>query len=305
MAYGIINRTITRLIYAKGRISGYFMNNQFGRDIKKTRFSKTWWSARWIAVLESFGWANRLQRGRTYARYGNVLNFEITKGRITAQVQGRKSKPYSVEINFDILNKQDWDKVADLMAKQAAYSVKLLNGEMPQNIEDAFVSSKINLFPGKSKDIKAKCSCPDWANPCKHIAAVYYLVAEAFDNDPFMIFLLRGCSKDEIISTLRRKRMIENTVSEGSADTRKDAIVLLQEEKPEPLRKTPQQFWKYGDSFDSIQIKISEPEVEMELIKQLGKPDFWESKHDFLKLMSRCYSKIKNKCLELAFKNEK
>jgi uncharacterized Zn finger protein len=78
------------------------------------------------------------------------------------------------------------------MASQAIFAAKLLSGEMPQNIEEAFAEAKVSLFPTSEQDLDTECSCPDWANPCKHIAAVYYLLAERFDEDPFLIFKLRG-----------------------------------------------------------------------------------------------------------------
>src|SRR5437588_12759165 len=92
------------------------------------------------------------------------------------------------------------------MASQAIFAAKLLAGEMPQDIEEAFSAVQISLFPLATTDLDTDCSCPDWANPCKHIAAVYYLLAERFDEDPFLIFKLRGRTKEQIIQVLREKR---------------------------------------------------------------------------------------------------
>ena len=167
---------------------------------------ETWWSKRWIHVLESLGMGARLDRGRSYARRGQVVSIDVQKSVVTAKVQGSRPKPYSITIRLVSLSDKDWDKVIDIMASQAIFAAKLLSGEMPQNIEEAFVEAKVSLFPRSGKDLDTDCSCPDYANPCKHIAAVYYILAERFDSDPFLIFKLRGRTKEEIIQALRKKR---------------------------------------------------------------------------------------------------
>ena len=167
---------------------------------------ETWWSKRWVGVLESFSLGTRLTRGRSYARQGQVISIDVESGIVKAKVQGSRPKPYSVQIKLEPLSNQDWDRVTDAMASQAIFAAKLLAGEMPTNIEEAFNAVNVSLFPTAVTDLDTDCSCPDWANPCKHIAAVYYLLAERFDEDPFLIFKLRGRTKEEIIEALREKR---------------------------------------------------------------------------------------------------
>ncbi len=167
---------------------------------------KTWWSKRWIGVLESFNMGARLGRGRSYARRGQVMSIDVQEGLVTAKVQGSQRAPYKIKIALKPLSQKDWNKVAEAMAEQAIFVAKLLAGEMPQNIEEAFEAAKVPLFPKSSRELETDCSCPDWANPCKHIAAVYYLLAEQFDDDPFLIFKLRGKSKEQLINELREKR---------------------------------------------------------------------------------------------------
>src|SRR5438128_9744848 len=82
------------------------------------------------------------------------------------------------------------------------YAAKLTSGEMPNDIETVFRSASLSLFPEKRKDLKTDCSCPDWSNPCKHVAAVYYLLGEEFDRDPFLIFKMRGLARDELVGLL-------------------------------------------------------------------------------------------------------
>src|ERR1051326_5203086 len=167
---------------------------------------ETWWSKRWVGVLESFSLGTRLTRGRSYARQGQVISIDVEPGIVQAKVQGTQPTPYAIKIKLKPLSEDDWEKVTEAMASQAIFAAKLLAGEMPTNIEEAFDAVNVSLFPVARTDLETDCSCPDWANPCKHIAAVYYLLADRFDEDPFLIFKLRGRTKEQIIEALREKR---------------------------------------------------------------------------------------------------
>ncbi|HXR66411.1 MAG TPA: SWIM zinc finger family protein, partial [Ktedonobacteraceae bacterium] len=169
---------------------------------KQGAIGSTWWSRRWISVLESFSMGNRLTRGRIYARQGQVVSIDVDPGEVMARVQGSQPRPYTVSIQLKPLADEQWERVSDAMAAQALFAAKLLAGEMPRNIEEAFSAAHLALFPTAEQDLVTSCTCPDWANPCKHTAAVYYLLAERFDEDPFLIFKLRGRSKSEIIEAL-------------------------------------------------------------------------------------------------------
>src|SRR5438105_6423224 len=201
------------------------------------QIGETWWSKRWIAVLESFNMGTRLTRGRSYARQGQVISIDVEPGIVKAKVQGSQPKPYKVEIRLKSLSDQDWEKVAEAMAFQAIFAAKLLAGEMPKNIEEAFSAVQLSLFPTALKELETNCSCPDWANPCKHIAAVYYLLAERFDEDPFLIFKLRGRTKEEIIETLRAKRV--ETLPSENANT---SAGTLETEAPTELTENLETF---------------------------------------------------------------
>jgi uncharacterized Zn finger protein len=166
----------------------------------------TWWSQHFIAVLETFGIGSRLQRGKRYARAGQVLTMEVTAGQVTASVQGSRAKPYRVFIETDVLTAAEWEAIESAMASSAVFAARLLADEMPEEIEEAFADSSTSLFPASADELDSACSCPDWENPCKHIAAVYYLLAEAFDGDPFLIFAWRGRTKKELLTGLRARR---------------------------------------------------------------------------------------------------
>ena len=258
---------------------------------KRGSIGDTWWSKRWVSVLESFGWSNRLERGRRYARKGQVLDFELSAGKVEATVQGSVNKPYSVTIEIKPITEKAWDHVIEEMSKKAIFAAKLLAGEMPDDIEEAFEAEDISLFPEKSKDMKTHCSCPDSANPCKHIAALYYILAEEFDRDPFMIFKLRGRTKDEIISSLRQKRTDESLPEP-------EIISDVAEVKEVPL--SMDDFWEGGES-ESFSVNISPPDVSAAIIKRLGTPQFWDSKEDFVDKMGGYYEEISRRAIETAY----
>jgi len=167
---------------------------------------ETWWSQRFIDVLESFNMQGRLTRGRSYARSGQVLELAVGPGEVKALVQGSRAKPYRVRIEVKTLSRKDWRRVEGAMAASALFIAKLLAGEMPADIEEAFEGCNLSLFPASKRELRTECTCPDWENPCKHIAAAYFILAEQFDEDPFLIFAWRGRTKEELLEQLRSRR---------------------------------------------------------------------------------------------------
>ncbi len=164
---------------------------------KRGAIGEQWWSRRFIDVLESLGMSGRLARGRNYARAGQVLGFEISCGYVAAQVQGSRPKPYRVRIQVTPLTTPQWRRVEQALAGQALFRAKLLAGEMPREIEEVFANCGTPLFPRNARDMEMSCSCPDWEVPCKHLAAVCYVLAEAFDLDPFGILAWRGRDRED------------------------------------------------------------------------------------------------------------
>ena len=252
-------------------------------------FGSTWWSKKWIEVLESFGWENRLQRGRSYARKGQVIDIDIKKGKVGSHVQGSSPRPYKIDIEMKQILDKDWDNALDAMSEQAIFAAKLLAGEMPNDIEDAFKSAKVSLFPMK-KDINTRCSCPDSANPCKHIAAVYYLLGERFDEDPFLIFLLRGRSKEEIMALLRSRR---SAIDQTSEENDEDEIGVASAVIIESLElANNQSFWELKSPIDDLRVSINPPNVEMAIIKRLGELPSWTSQKRFSDFIKPIYSAV-------------
>jgi uncharacterized Zn finger protein len=170
------------------------------------QIAQTWWSQRFIAVLEDIGLGSRLARGRSYARKGQVVSLDVTAGSVTALVQGSRARPYRVRIGVAAFGKQEWAQAESALATSAWYAAQLLAGEMPDNIEDVFTGLGLSLFPATARDLSLDCSCPDSAVPCKHVAATFYLLAESFDDDPFAILAWRGREREDLLANLQAAR---------------------------------------------------------------------------------------------------
>ncbi|MGH3856959.1 MAG: SWIM zinc finger family protein [Pseudonocardiaceae bacterium] len=168
--------------------------------------AQTWWSERFLEVLETIGMGNRLQRGRSYARSGQVISLDVGPGSVTAQVQGSRARPYRVRIGIAAFGKSQWAQAEGALAGNAWYTAMLLSGEMPEDIEDVFAGLGLSLFPSAERDLSLDCSCPDHAVPCKHLAATFYLLAESFDDDPFGILAWRGREREDLLANLRAAR---------------------------------------------------------------------------------------------------
>lgn len=224
-----------------------------------TQPNREWWAQRWIDVLESFGWVRRLARARNYAREGNVLQIEFRGAKVSALVQGTAPDPYKVSLSLDPFSDEQWQYVIETLAERAIFSAKLLAGEMPQNIEEVFTANGLSLFPFTKFDIHSKCSCPDPANPCKHIGAVYYLLGDRFSEDPFVLFQLRGRAKEQIITALRQLR------SNGS-----EAEAVLPQPEVQPEAIAPQQFWHYKEQLEPSLVVITPPPSTETVLDVLG-----------------------------------
>jgi uncharacterized Zn finger protein len=247
---------------------------------KRGAFGESWWAKRWIAVLESFNIGARLTRGRSYARSGQVLSIDIDKGVIKSKVQGSRSTPYDITIKVKTLDAADWKKLADSLSTEAIFAAKLLAGEMPQEIEQAFAAAKLSLFPEKRGDLQTNCSCPDWSNPCKHIAAVYYLLGEEFDRDPFLIFKLRGSTREEFIKMLG---------ATGAAQSKSEPVEETPSLPPDPLQTDAASFWSGGKLPDDFFGEVRLPPVSAALPKRLGNFPFWRGSQRFLDAIEPVY----------------
>lgn len=260
---------------------------------KKGNIGETWWSKRFIGALEMIGIGSRLQRGRSYARKGQVISISIDDAVVHAQVQGTRPKPYSITISFTQFTNQQWNEIFNALSSQALFTAMLLGGEIPKEIETVFASVRLSFLPSTHKDIKTDCSCPDYANPCKHIAAVYYILAEKFDRDPFLIFTLRGRNREAVLEELRKRRSSMDEVVEKPDPAHMGVHEPKRSIGPR-LSECLDTFWDAGDTLDSFPIYLHiKPELEAAALKRLGPSRFKIGNKDLSDLLVPVYAKAR------------
>ena len=258
---------------------------------RRGAFGRSWWARRWIAVLEGFELGGRLSRARAYARRGQVVSISIDKGRVEAVVQGSRPDPYAVTIETKTLPAAEWTRLAATLTREARFAAKLLAGEMPADVEDAFGLAGLSLFPAQREDLRTACSCPDWSNPCKHIAAVYYLLGEEFDRDPFLIFRLRGLDRDELIRLLGRAAATTPSSLEGGREVRRKA--------PAALSADASAFWQGGELPEDLLGEVEAPPVAAALLGRLGPFPFWRGRQPFVEALEPVYHAASARGLEV------
>lgn len=224
---------------------------------------REWWTQQWLDLINTYRFKKRLERGWQYAREGKVLSIKFPDKEVIAIVQGSDPKPYQVSLGLDTLSDEDWEYVIENMSQRAVFSAKLLAGEMPHNIEDVFAAAGKTLFPLSLSDVRSRCSCPDPKNPCKHISAVYYLLGDRFGEDPFVLFQLRGRTKEQILSALRQRRGME-----GEENTQLNS----DENSAKSNSQVPKvdRFWEYNQQLESSLVVIVPPPSSETVLDILG-----------------------------------
>ena len=261
---------------------------------RRGAFGRSWWARRWLAVLEALQVGGRLSRGRAYARRGQVMDVAISEGLVEARVQGSREEPYEVAIRMAPLAPALWQRVARVLSGEAVFLARLLAGEMPDDIEKAFAKAGVSLFPTRLSEIVTRCSCPDWSNPCKHIAAVYYLLGEEFDRDPFLLFALRGSSRDDLL------RQVEEAGESARRRKRRKAEAAAGEETPTPLAAaSPASFWRPGPLASGVAEESLAPAQAAALLVRLGPFPFWRGTEPLPDALQDVYARAAASALEL------
>ncbi|MGK7917959.1 MAG: SWIM zinc finger family protein [Prochloraceae cyanobacterium] len=272
------------------------------------QFSRTWWGKRFIEALEAFTDSARLGRGRSYARNGKIKEYGISQGKITARVRGSvnpyfgvyKEPLYNTTIEIKRIAAADWSKAIAILGSKASWVSKLLMNEVPDNIEEAFTQLNLHLLPHSRQDFKTSCSCPDWSNPCKHIAGVYYLVASSLDQDPFLLFELRGIERSKLQLELA-KSPLGKVLSEA---------IETEEIPPEPVasyqtrpEKVPaheslslKEFWLGAKRLPQTVEAASPASIPAIALKKAGDfPPFWPKDISFIEVMEELYQRVRSK----------
>jgi uncharacterized Zn finger protein len=265
-------------------------------------FAKSWWAARWIGALEKVVDARRLARGRTYARGGQVLALEEERGGVRAVVQGSRPAPYNVTIKLRPINRGQWRAVIDALAGRALFAAQLLAGEMPQEIDQVFAAAGCSLFPTTRGELETSCSCPDAANPCKHVAAAHYILGEQIDDDPFLLFRLRGRTEEQVLAALRTRRSNSRVAEEPA-----DYTAANTAEAAPALDADLEHFWRSGGAAGAstaapIPIAIKPPAAPLPLLKRLGQPAFLDENLE--QVLGPAYRAMQQAALAAAFEEE-
>jgi uncharacterized Zn finger protein len=244
-----------------------------------------------MSALDGFGWASRLARGRSYARNGRVLDIEISPGMVRAMVQGSRQMPYRIEMAFEPFSEPVWDRVIGALARQAIYVAKMLAGDLPADVVQLCEVAEAPLFPDHPDEMSMRCSCPDWAIPCKHVAAVHYALAAELDRDPFLLFRLRGRTREELTSALRARRVAFGSTG-GVPSVMPDELPDDVEDEDAAggeavLSVGP--FWRTGPELDDLHFEIRSPDVPGAVLRLLGPPPAWGSHDDLLARLHELY----------------
>lgn len=252
--------------------------------IRMKKAGTTWWGQRWIEALEVVlrGDAGRLARGKTYARAGRTHDLVVEGGQVTAKVTGSRTTPYVVTIALTHLDDAVWKNAVDGMAQKAQFSAELLAGQMPPQIDDVFREAGVSLFPKQRSDLRTSCSCPDWGDPCKHVAATHYVLGEALDRDPFLLFELRGRTKKQVVTALRNARGMPVEASRKRAKGAKEAKAtpeIHDHEVPTVQlgKLDPADYDRPREALPTLSFVFDEPALHGGLLRQLGTPATWES----------------------------
>ena len=248
-----------------------------------------WWVEQWMELINSYRFKKRLERAWEYARSGNVTSIRFEGRRVHARVQGTEEEPYKVKLWLDVLSDDDWNYVLDALTQKARWSAQLLAGVMPADIERAFAASGKRLFPFKLQEVRSECTCPDKANPCKHVSAVFYLMGERFSEDPFVLFQLRGRTRSQLLADLakrRRKALAKRAGASGEETPQPDAIAALR--RAHPSIQDPNRWWRYDAALDPELVVIT-PALEGDtgldaagLLPLAADPRFPQANRNFL-----------------------
>lgn len=236
---------------------------------------QTWWARCFVNLipLHTPADAARARLGRSIAGGGRVLTLEIGPGRVRAEIRQGAKPELNTGLRLAILSDEIWKRAVAFLEEKAHFSAKLLAGELPENIEEAFADSR-GLIPENLTELRPFCSCGAGKTPCEHVLAVLYLLAERLDDDPFTLFLVRGRSREDLLEALRRKRQVVGSPSAPEVETPRWNWPA--DERPPatlPLPADPALFW--GRPPTAISIPGSErPFVPLSVLQRIGLPPF-------------------------------
>ena len=187
-----------------------------------TKIAFTWWGKAWCDNIARYAdFSNRVDRGKKYVRAGCVIDLEVERGEISAIVQGSRKDPYEVKVTIDPISDAAFDALLERCASRAKTLDSLVEGDFPDELKQALSDPKGGLFP-TPREIHFGCSCPDVASMCKHIAAAIMAVAPGLDNNPLLLFELRGVDTQKLISRTVEQKL---DLMLANADVRTERVM--------------------------------------------------------------------------------
>ena len=272
-----------------------------------TMMVRTWWGEKFLRVLERCMDSGRLRRGRSYSGPGRLLEFEIDGHTARAKVRGNvnpyfgvyREPRYQVSVSLKQFTSTDWDRIAGQISHHAAILSQLLMNEMPTNIEGFFASRRLQLLPEKGSDLISRCSCPDYASPCKHVAGVYYKIASLLDRDPLLLFQLRGMQFARLREKLATSPLGQALLDQLGEDTMEMQYDAHRYSAPTciPMDKTDlKSFWHGAPPLPEVNVIPEGPVTPAILVKKGGDfPGFWHHGNSFIEMMEPIYLRIVNR----------
>jgi uncharacterized Zn finger protein len=272
---------------------------------------RTWWGKKYIEALEGFIDAGRLARGKGYANESRIKQWAMEGNCISAEIRGNanpyfgvyKEPLYQTRIELRPIDAGDWKEVIRQLGSQAAFISRLLLNEVPDNIEEPFEDLGLHLLPRNMKDLKTRCSCPDYANPCKHIAGLDYFIAAKLDQDPFLLFELRGLPRAEL-----SRQLLETPLGRALSQA------MSMEELPLPVSASfftrplaqafpgtwsPEDFWRGPMRLPEQVEPATPPSVAALTVKKGGDyPEFWARDNSFIEAMEAFYEAVRKRSKE-------
>lgn len=259
----------------------------------------TWWARHWLRTLAQWLNAERLAQGKEYVEQGHPSKLKVSVGSVVAQIEGPALQPHQIHIEINTFDDKEWERALDAMFQQAGYAAQLLNGEMPPDIEVVFRSVGLSLFPGDRSELRSHCSCGSPIIPCEHVGAVYHLLAQRLEEDPFLLFRMRGRTREQVLAAFRTRRAshsqrerVRQGYGQGEGADSANA--------PVPLPTDSHTFWKMGPEIEHVEVDVEPAKVHMEVLKLLGIPSFVD-KETLRENLPRVYQRVSQKALEIAY----
>ena len=272
------------------------------------RLSKTWWGTEFLKALEGCMDAGRLARGRSYATPYRRQQFSIRQGKIEATIRGNvnpyfevyETPYYRVKIEFEKVAAARRTAIFKRLGANADWVTHLILGEVPPTVEKAFAGSKVKLLPRTGKEIHSSCSCPDWANPCKHVAGVYYHVAALLDRDPLLLFEVRGMDRAKLRQAVAQSEFGAALAGAAGSGDPDPAAAVGEPRFPrvagsgsDAPASDLRAFWRGRPVPREVRAEGQAPPVSALLLRREGDyPEFWPRDTSFIEAMAALYERV-------------